>query len=58
MASTRFEPAIPVIELLQIYALDCTTTGICNVTNRGETVSPQTSTILSNRIINSEIGYV
>jgi len=58
MTSARFEAAIPVIDLLHIYALDGTATGIDNVTYRGGTVSSQTSTILSNRIINSEITVV
>jgi hypothetical protein len=58
MTSARFEPAIPVIELLQIYALVGTATGIGNITYRRGIASPQTSTILSNRIINSEITDV
>jgi hypothetical protein len=58
MTSGRFEPAIPVIELLQIYVVDGTATGIDNVTYRGGTVSPLTSTILLNRIIKSEITDV
>jgi len=42
MITARFELAIPVIEMLQIYALDGTATGIDIVTYRGGNVSPQT----------------
>jgi hypothetical protein len=58
LTSARFEPAIPVIDLLQIYAVDDTVTVTDNVTYRGGTVAPQTSTVLSKRIINSEITDV
>jgi len=58
MTSARLQTAIPVIELLHTYALDSTATGISNVRYRGGTVSSQTSTILSHRIINSEITDV
>jgi len=58
MTSARFAPAFPITDFLHIYALDGTATGIGNVTYKGGTVSSQNSTILSNRIINSEVTDV